>query len=71
MGRIKIEDLPRELKISKKEMRAITGAGVDPDPFRGLIGPNYRLCVPPDPIRSMNPALGRIKFRFSMPPDPV
>ena len=28
MGRIKIEDLPRDQKISKEEMRAITGAGL-------------------------------------------
>jgi hypothetical protein len=46
MGRIKINDLPRDQKISKEEMRAITGAGVEPSPFRGLIGPNYRHVIP-------------------------
>jgi hypothetical protein len=41
MGKIKIEDLPKEQKITKKEMRAITGAGVEPSPFSGPIGSNY------------------------------
>jgi hypothetical protein len=40
MGRIKIDDLPRESKISKQEMRAITGAGLLSNSYELLGGFN-------------------------------
>jgi len=37
MSRIKITDLPRDLKISKAEMKKVMGGGVEPSPFRSRL----------------------------------
>lgn len=63
MGRIKIEDLPRELEISRKEMRKITGAGI--------LNYNYRLAIPPDSYKSVNTSLDKIKSKMGLPPDDI
>jgi hypothetical protein len=63
MGRIKIEDLPKELEISRKEMRKITGAGI--------LNYNYRLASPPDDQKLLNTSLDKIKSKMGLPPDDI
>jgi len=63
MGRIKIEDLPRELEISKKDMRKIKGSG--------LLNFSYRLGVPPDDQKLLSFSLDRMKYKMGVPPDDI
>jgi len=63
MGRIKIEDLPRELEISKRDMRKIKGSG--------LLNISYRLSTPPDDQKLLSFSQDKIKSVLATPPDDI